>query len=41
MGDKQLLLVGVDPGTTLGYAAIDFEGNIIKLYSNKNLDRDT
>ncbi len=38
MGEKQLLIVGVDPGTTLGYAAIDFEGNIIKLHSEKNLD---
>jgi len=38
MGGRQLLIVGVDPGTTLGYAAIDFEGNIVKVHSQKNLD---
>ena len=38
MGERQLLIVGIDPGTTLGYAAIDFEGNIINLNSEKNLD---
>lgn len=38
MGEKQLLIVGVDPGTTLGYAVIDFEGNIVKLHSQKNMD---
>jgi predicted RNase H-like nuclease (RuvC/YqgF family) len=38
MGGKELLVVGVDPGTTLGYAVIDFEGNIIKVHSEKNLD---
>lgn len=38
MGEKQLLIVGVDPGTTLGYAVIDFEGNIVKIHSEKNLD---
>jgi len=36
--DKNLLIVGIDPGTTLGYAAIDFEENIIKIHSEKNLD---
>jgi len=41
MGEKQLLIMGIDPGTTLGYAAIDFEGNIIKLHSEKNLDLNT
>jgi predicted RNase H-like nuclease (RuvC/YqgF family) len=41
MGEKQLLIVGIDPGTTLGYAAIDFEGNIINLNSEKNLDLNT
>ena len=35
---KKLLIIGVDPGTTVGYAAIGFEGNIIKLGSEKNLD---
>ena len=38
MGGKQLLIIGIDPGTTLGYAAIDFEGSIIKIKSEKNLD---
>lgn len=38
MGEKQLLIVGIDPGTTVGYAAIDFDGNVIKTYSEKNLD---
>ena len=38
MGEKQLLIVGVDPGTTLGYAAIDIEGNIVKIHSGKNID---
>ena len=41
MGEKQLLIVGIDPGTTLGYAAIDFESNIIKIHSEKNLDLNT
>jgi len=36
--EKQLLIVGIDPGTTLGYAAIDFEGNLIRVYSDKNFD---
>ncbi len=35
---KSLLIVGIDPGTTLGYAAIDFEGNVIKVYSKKDFD---
>ncbi len=38
MGEKQLLIIGVDPGTTLGYAAIDFDGNLVKVHSEKNLD---
>ncbi|MBW2974730.1 DUF460 domain-containing protein, partial [Candidatus Woesearchaeota archaeon] len=38
MPEKKLLVVGVDPGTTLGYAVIGFEGDIIKLNSEKNLD---
>ncbi len=41
MVDKKLLIIGIDPGTTLGYAAIDFEGNIINLDSEKNLDLNT
>ena len=38
MAKQELLIVGVDPGTTVGYAAIDFEGNVIKTHSEKNLD---
>ena len=38
MNNQELLIVGVDPGTTVGYAAIDFEGNVIKTHSEKNLD---
>ena len=36
--DKKLIIAGIDPGTTLGYAALDFEGNIIRVDSEKNLD---
>ena len=36
--DKKLIIAGIDPGTTLGYAALDFEGNIIRIDSEKNLD---
>ena len=38
MGEKQLLIVGIDPGTTLGYAVIDFQGSVVKIHSEKNLD---
>lgn len=38
MGEKQLLIIGIDPGTTVGYAAIDFEGGVVKIHSEKNLD---
>ncbi|HZX44477.1 MAG TPA: DUF460 domain-containing protein [Candidatus Nanoarchaeia archaeon] len=38
MGEKKLLIVGVDPGTTLGYGAIDFEGKVVAVHSDKNLD---
>lgn len=38
MGEKQLLVIGIDPGTTVGYAAIDFEGDVVKIHSEKNLD---
>lgn len=41
MGEKQLLIIGIDPGTTAAYAAINFEGNIIKIHSEKNLDLNT
>ena len=39
MGSKKLLIVGVDPGTTLGYAALDIDGNLIGIGSGKNIDR--
>ena len=35
--DKNLLIIGVDPGTTLAYAILDINGNLIKLRSSKNL----
>ncbi len=38
MGEKQLLIIGIDPGTTVGYAAIDFEGGVVRTHSEKNLD---
>lgn len=41
MGEKLLLIAGIDPGTTLGYATIDFEGNVIAVHSEKNLDMNT
>jgi len=34
------LIVGVDPGTTIGYAALDLDGNVVLLGSGKGLDRD-
>lgn len=33
---KKLLIVGIDPGTTVGYALLDFQGNIIFVGSRKN-----
>lgn len=38
MSDKKLLIVGIDPGMTLGYAILDIEGNLIRLKSSKQLD---
>lgn len=37
---EQLLIVGIDPGTTLGYAAVDVNGRIVVLRSSRELDRD-
>lgn len=37
MEDKKLLIVGIDPGTTIGYAALDIEGKLIRLDSSKEL----
>ena len=33
-----MLIVGIDPGVTLGYAVIDIEGNLMRLRSSKQLD---
>ena len=38
MLQKRLLIVGIDPGTTLGYAVLDTERNIVKVGSSKLLD---
>ncbi len=38
MENKKLLIAGIDPGTTTGYAVLDIEGNIIDLNSSKQLD---
>lgn len=38
MEDKKLLIVGIDPGTTAGYAVLDIEGNLICMKSSKQLD---
>ncbi len=37
MGDKNLLIAGIDPGTTTGYAILDLNGKIVELKSSKNL----
>ena len=36
--DNKLLIVGVDPGTTLGYAVLDVVSNLIKIKSSKKLN---
>ena len=38
MEEKKLLIVGIDPGTTTGYAVLNIEGNQICLNSSKQLD---
>lgn len=35
--DKELLIVGLDPGITTGYAVLNLKGEIIKLKSSKRL----
>lgn len=35
MKEKELI-VGIDPGMTTAYAALDFEGSIIEIFSKKN-----
>lgn len=36
--NNKLLIVGVDPGTTLGYAVLDIHSNLIKTKSSKQLN---
>ena len=38
MENKKLLIVGIDPGTTTGFAVLDIEGNLLHLNSSKQLD---
>jgi len=38
MFEKQLIIVGIDPGTNVGYAILDLNGNLIKVESAKELD---
>ena len=35
---RELLIVGVDPGTTTGYAVLDTAGKVLKMRSSKQLD---
>ena len=35
MESRQLLVIGIDPGTTLGYAVLDIKGNLIKTDSSR------
>jgi len=34
---EQLLIIGIDPGTTVAFAALDLTGNLLKLFSQKEL----
>lgn len=38
MRENKLLIVGIDPGTTTGYAVLDIEGHLIYLDSSKQLN---
>ena len=38
MNDKKLLIVGLDPGTTIGYAVLDIEGNPVHVDSSKQFN---
>jgi len=38
---RDLLIVGIDPGTTTAYAILDLDGNLIKLKSSKQLSLST
>ncbi len=35
---RKKLVVGIDPGTTLGYAVFDLDGNVVAIDSSKELD---
>jgi len=35
---KPLIILGIDPGTTLAYAILDLQGNVLKINSSKQLD---
>jgi len=35
---KELLIIGIDPGTTTGYALLNLKGNIIEIDSSKEYD---
>jgi len=35
---KPLIIVGIDPGTTLAYAILDLDGNVLRVSSSKQLD---
>jgi uncharacterized protein len=37
MQDKKLVIVGIDPGTTTGYAVLDLDGKVLSIKSSKNL----
>jgi len=41
MEEKKLLIVGIDPGTTIGFAVLDIEGNLLHLDSSKHLSLDS
>ena len=38
MGNKKLLIAGIDPGTTSAIAILDIEGNLAYIHSSKQLD---
>lgn len=38
MDDRKLLIVGIDPGITTGYAVLGIDGNLISTTSSKQLD---
>jgi len=38
---KELLIVGIDPGTTTAYALLDLNGNLLDVNSSKNYDLGT